>query len=158
MKKIINWLSLRSTFTITIVVLSAKLFLNFLFLYVKPWYQLKVGYVGGSVDVARPIWEEVVTSCFLIPIFETLVFQSLVIYVLQSFTKLSIWSIILVSAILFASTHWYSSFYLVYAFLSGIVYAVTFISCQKKRNYRYAFLIVCTIHILYNTIGLIYIL
>lgn len=55
---------------------------------------------------------------------------------------------VLVSALLFGASHWYSYYYCIYAFLIGLVLAYAFLACDKVG--RTPFWIVSGIHALVN--------
>ncbi|MDR0437032.1 MAG: CPBP family intramembrane metalloprotease [Bacteroidales bacterium] len=93
-----------------------------------------------------------IISVLIAPLMETLVFQFLVIYLLLRFTRFPLWIVICISALIFGILHTYSVFYVFYAFVGGIIFAVAFVACKQKRGYFYAFWVVALIHGLYNAI------
>jgi len=150
----VKWLTLRPTVVLILLALILDVSLSLFFQYaIVPWYENSFGPVGGVHDYNLPLDSLFVLSVFLVPFIETLVFQLLVIYLLQRFTRFPLWVIVCVSALLFASIHTYSALYIIFAFLSGLTLAIVFIACQQKRDYFFAFLIVMLIHAIYNFIA-----
>jgi hypothetical protein len=117
--------------------------------------------IGRTLDIhnihkENPISEEGPVMQLLVltiigPIMETALLQALPI-------KLTVWALkeykhkeivaIILAAIIFSAVHPYSFFYMVIAFVSGVVYALAYIlSIKKHLN---AFLVVFIIHASYN--------
>lgn len=89
-----------------------------------------------------------VETCVLAPLLETFLFQWLPIRLMQRFGCRREISMVLVSALLFWASHWYSYYYCIYAFLIGLVLAYAFLACDKVG--RKPFWIVSGIHALVN--------
>ena len=156
MKKCIHWLAVRPTVIIVLLTLTVELGIWGCSLLIRSWYENLYGSIGGPGETylnAFSLGKQIFMSVFLGPLFETALFQLLVVFLLQRFTRFPLWLIIGISALLFALNHYYSVFYIIFIFFSGFIYATVFMACQQKRSYGFAFLIVSLIHGLYNSIG-----
>ncbi len=89
----------------------------------------------------------------LIPLLETLIFQTLVIkgvfFLLKKKNTIKVITAITISAILFSINHLFSLLYLLLTFFIGLVLANVYIIMVKRRHYPT--LITFLIHALYNT-------
>lgn len=90
---------------------------------------------------------------FIAPFIETLIFQSLVIELLEKIKILNEkkYIIVIISAILFGISHSYSYIYIFYAGILGLFLGYAYIVYQKKHFSP--FLMVIIIHSLRNTIA-----
>jgi membrane protease YdiL (CAAX protease family) len=89
-----------------------------------------------------------IIACIVAPLLETLMFQWLPIRAVQYVSRKSRWSAIMLSAIAFSVAHWYNGYYVIFAFLVGLVFAYSFIICDQAG--KRPFLSVCLIHALRN--------
>lgn len=94
----------------------------------------------------------IINTCILGPFFETLIFQSLVKFILQKIKGLKNNKIIiiLISSILFGADHYYNIAYIFKAFISGIFYAYSYTLYKDKD--QHPILVVTIIHSLHNSI------
>ena len=106
---------------------------------------------GNSIMVEKTIIEKVIIGIFIGPIIETLIFQTALIN-LSLFIKKNKLFAILVSALLFGLSHYYSFYYFTYTFTIGSFLSyLYFLSKKKKYN---PILTLSSIHALYNLIVL----
>jgi len=101
-----------------------------------------VGYLNPdlltSFDPESPLGEIFFYTVLLGPLFETFVFQYLIINILLFFNfKYGI--IVLISSVCFALDHSYNVVYVAFAFISGLFYA-SYYMYLKSINYKKAFL------------------
>lgn len=101
-----------------------------------------------SLDPDTSLGEVFFYTVLLGPLFETFVFQCLIINVLFFF-KFKYGITLLISSLCFALDHSYNVVYVVFAFISGLFYA-SYYMYLKSINYKKAFLNVWLIHLLYN--------
>jgi len=154
-QKLINKLASYNTITL-VMVTPGVLFLSFVFCFfvIGPWYENLFGPIRGPGDYLGgiPLHVVLITVILAAPLIETLIFQFLVIYLLLRFTRFPLWIVICISALIFGVLHYYSIFYVFYAFVMGIILAVAFVICKQKKGYFYAFWVVALIHSLFNAI------
>ena len=156
MEKCIRWLALRPTIAIVLLALIIQLAVWYVAFLITPWYEGLHGPIGGPDDEflnMMPLVGKILLAVFLGPLLETAIFQLLIIFLLQRYTQLPIWMILCISSLLFASTHYYSIFYFVYALLSGFILSTFFMACRLKKGYQFGFLVISIIHGLYNSMG-----
>lgn len=99
------------------------------------------------------LWERIIVGSIVVPLLETLILQLLPIeLILRIKLRKRIAAIIaiMVSALAFASTHWFNLHYVLHAFVFGLVFAEAYLICRDKKNRWYAFGVVATIHALWN--------
>lgn len=101
-------------------------------------------------DLKMSILGKMLLICIMVPVIETLVFQTIVISVMVKYTK-SRWFAVLISAIFFGLAHSYSTAYMAKAFVTGLFYGLLYIVCKK----HYASFHLVAIHSLYNFMGLV---
>jgi len=94
---------------------------------------------------------EFTTAVIIAPLVETLIFQILLIEFLY-LTKIGKRKIVILSAIIFSITHYYSIGYIFYAFSMGVIFSYSYIIRENTVN---AFLTVYAIHVLRNTVAFI---
>jgi uncharacterized protein len=84
------------------------------------------------------------------PVFETFLGQALPYYLLKKVSFISQKSslILIASAIIFGLLHFYSLFYMIYAFLIGLVLMYAYM--VRVKNHKNAFLLVAICHALLN--------
>ncbi|WP_394759208.1 type II CAAX prenyl endopeptidase Rce1 family protein [Flavobacterium sp.] len=86
------------------------------------------------------------------PIFETLLFQFLIIYQTHESYKgkyvkqLSIF----ISSVLFGLSHFYSIYYVLFALVAGYILATSFYYFKEKTNYLSAIFYITLVHLLSN--------
>lgn len=92
--------------------------------------------VSNAVTRDQSILKIFIYALILGPFFETLLFQFIPVKLLSTyvfFKKKKIW-IVLISALLFALTHLYSSYYFIYTFLMGINLVLFFFIMEFKNK------------------------
>lgn len=89
-----------------------------------------------------------IVAVFLAPPLETLLFQYLIINILQKITKLRLRYIILISSIIFSIVHYSSVYSVIFAFLMGFILAYSYAVYQNKKES--AFWVTTLIHALKN--------
>ncbi|MCL2414156.1 MAG: CPBP family glutamic-type intramembrane protease [Bacteroidales bacterium] len=150
-QKFIDKLASYSTITLVMVTLGILfLFLAFCRFAIAPWYVNLFGPIGGPDFSGLRLHVVLIMVALIAPLIETLLNQFLVIYLLLRFTRFPLWIVICISALIFGALHFYSVFYVFYAFVGGIIYAVAFVACKQKGGYFYAFWVVALIHGLFN--------
>ena len=100
---------------------------------------------------------EVLLVIFLYPLFETLVFQMLIIEVIRKIInrpKKNICLALLLSSAAFALNHTYSLYYMAFTFLVGLVLALAYYLGRYRREN--ALLLTFLIHSLYNLYAVLY--
>ena len=155
-----NWLGKLKfiPFVFVILLFSYIIFIPFLI------FEFFVPNIAENLtDVAQKVIEKekgflgaFIVSCIIVPVLETFLLQFLPIQTLQKFFKQSILFPILISAMLFALTHFYDILYVILMFLIGIVYAVGFVVYGKQRTVRHAFWAIALAHSLANCINLLF--
>jgi len=78
------------------------------------------------------------TACFVAPLLETLIFQCLIIIVLEVYVTKLKYVAILVSAICFAASHSYSLAYMIRMLPAGLVLASAFVLRDRPKGYPYS--------------------
>lgn len=154
--KIDNYLKELSTikFIVTLEVLTFLAIVPFLPLFYL--YESYIGEMGGPTNlIAGNLLYKIIIGSILGPLFETLIFQYVVIEMLGSIRALKGKNIItaVISAILFAISHSYSYIYIFYAFIIGLLLAYSYL-VYKNKNFS-AFWVVFWIHCIRNTISTI---
>lgn len=96
-------------------------------------------------------WMEVLFALIVIPLFETFIFQALIIELVCKFIKRprnKLYLALILSALAFAFNHSYSISYFLFTLVGGLILALAyFIGRYRREN---AFLLVFIIHSLYN--------
>lgn len=95
-----------------------------------------------------------VSLILVAPLFETALFQALPYYLLNKidFFRERIWLIILVSSIVFALLHFYSIFYVLFAFFPGVLLMTGY----HLRQGRHPFATIFMVHLMINATPLVY--
>ena len=110
----------------------------------------------GNESVDRMSYTKIIILTVIIgPILETLFFQTAFFKGLSHFKffKDNTFLIILLSAIFFASVHYYSIAYIIFAFYGGIILALCYSTILKEsNNHKMASMITVIIHSLRNFI------
>lgn len=106
---------------------------------------------------AGPVFASKIEGFFIAvligPFIETLLFQHLIIKFILKKSATATLLACMVSAILFAISHYYSWEYILKTFISGLLFASLFLIISHKR--QNPVLIVFIAHAIYNCIGLI---
>lgn len=155
-KKIDNYLKELSTikFIIIMVLLTFLIIVPFLPLFYL--YENHIGEKGGPIDLETgTLLYKVMVGSILAPIIETLIFQYVVIEILNAvkILKEKNIAIVIISAVLFGISHSYSYLYIFYAFIIGLLLAYSYLVYKKKKFS--AFWVVFWIHCIRNTISTI---
>jgi uncharacterized protein len=109
----------------------------------------------GSNELPRSVL--VLLGVFAAPLIETFLFQFLIYEFSDKFFKrINKNFIFLLSAGLFASTHAYSWFFMLYAFFMGLLFIVFYHKLKFKFGTFYSFFGVIIIHSLFNLILFIF--
>ncbi|MQR00901.1 CPBP family intramembrane glutamic endopeptidase [Glaciimonas soli] len=109
----------------------------------------------GSPDVAKHgVILEIVMACIVAPLYETSVFQWLCINLLRKIPGCSAIVAVVISAGLFAASHYYSIFYVVIVFPAGLVLGGVYV--LEKAKGGSPFWMVVTLHALKNAIVFLY--
>ena len=112
------------------------------------------GPMGGPKDIeSLSFFMKVLSLSVIIPIFETFVLQWVPIKFLRYHFNWSSFRIILVSAILFGASHYYSIAHIIRGFIIGIILADAFVLQEEKQGSP--FWTVTAIHGLRNAISLV---
>ncbi|MDN4752930.1 CPBP family glutamic-type intramembrane protease [Porphyromonadaceae bacterium W3.11] len=95
-----------------------------------------------------------VVFILIAPLVETALFQALPYYLLSKieFFRKRIWLIIIVSGLVFASLHFYSIIYVVFAFFPGILLATGY----HLRQGNHPFASIFAVHLFINATPLVY--
>ncbi|SHH35279.1 CPBP family intramembrane glutamic endopeptidase [Tepidibacter thalassicus] len=98
---------------------------------------------------------QVVFGIIIAPLYETLIYQKLIISICDKIKFLSKrkYLIVLISGVIFGSRHTYSLQYVFHMIIVGIIWAYAYVIYKEKRKYPYW--VVCTIHVLNNLIALL---
>ena len=112
-----------------------------------------VGPLGGPDSLQGSIFLQFIIGVTLAPLVETMLFQSLPIYILMTYTKLNNAAVMSISALFFALSHFYSLTYVFVTFFVGFVLAYAYIVYLKKRQSSYW--VVVAIHALRNLVTLV---
>lgn len=91
---------------------------------------------------------------FIIPFFETFIFQWLVLYQMNESYKGKFKKefAILLSSVLFGLSHSYSSSYYIFSTIAGVFLATSFCYFREKTNWLYAIVYVTLIHSVSNSL------
>lgn len=114
--------------------------------------------IFNSYDTSGPnisklnLFQIVVVASIIAPLLETLVFQSGIYHLIQciKFLKRNKIAFILFSGLFFGVEHYYSFFYVFYAFIMGLILAYSYDLYKKKQVSP--FWVVTAIHCLRNSI------
>lgn len=114
----------------------------------------------GSTDTVHTISKsidqfiiELIIAGLVGPVIETFIFQYGIIEILSFYDRFKArkWLVAVISAFIFGLTHTYSVWYIVYAFVLGLLLAYAYFTYKKKSHS--AFWIVFWIHCIRNTIA-----
>ena len=96
-----------------------------------------------------------ISAFTLAPFVETLIFQALVIYLISKFLTKNLIVQVLISAALFGAVHNFSPRYILFATLTGIIFAAGYVVYQRRRRWKEAAWAIIVVHALPNSIALI---
>lgn len=96
-----------------------------------------------------------ISALTIAPFVETLIFQALVIYLISKFLTKNLIVQVLISAVLFGVTHYYSPRYILFATLTGVVFATGYVLYLRRRSWEAAAWAIILVHALRNSIALI---
>ena len=126
---------------------------------------LLVGFIGEDLpDILEDhgVRYMIVAGLILAPIFETIIFQVAIIEGCKRFTpkvdgRDNVLFAMLVSSLLFAAGHGYSSTYIVWAFFAGLGLSALYVLISNKpgNTWRNGFWIVVLLHFCINSLALI---
>lgn len=108
------------------------------------------GEVNSNI-VLNSIFEKVFFGIILVPLIETLIFQTLIISVICKLIKRSrnnFYPAIIFSAIAFSLNHSYNIYYMIYTFIAGTILAFAYYIARYRKES--AVLLVFTIHASFN--------
>jgi hypothetical protein len=89
----------------------------------------------------------------LVPFFETLIFQYIVIWSLYNITE-NIKTPVIISTFLFAASHFSNIYYFIATIGSGFILSILFISVYKKTNkWAVAFTLTFLLHLEHNLVS-----
>ena len=88
------------------------------------------------------------------PVLETIITNLIPIVILEKLIK-NKYIIVFLASLLFAVLHWYSIYYVIFAFFGGILLNSFFIIIQNKSNTNKAVIFTILYHSLYNLFGFI---
>lgn len=134
-------------FTVIIIDLLLSVLASFI---IERFFPNSLENIGG-MDFSSP-GEEFFIAVLFAPLFETLLFQALPIYLILKHLKSAVLAIIF-STLLFTLQHNYSWIYMIVVFPSGIIYASYYIYIFKRKGNGFAFLLICSVHAIYNLVA-----
>lgn len=115
---------------------------------------------NGTEALLDSLFKKILYGVFIVPVFETLLFQTLIISVICRIikqAKYNFYPAILLSSMAFSLSHSYNLYYIIYTFIAGLILAFAYyIARYRKEN---ATLLVFMIHSIFNltSFGLDYI-
>ena len=135
-------------------------FISFVLVILFLSYVIVLPFAFFDDGVVHPINEKhivvkIFAGCFLAPILETLLHQSLPIYI---FTKKWIKKrniAIFLSALSFGVLHFYSLLYILTTFMVGLLFAWAYLIYYERHSFEKAFWAITLVHALRNTIALL---
>ena len=98
------------------------------------------------VNLTHSVWLKFIAVVLIAPIYETFLFQYLIITTLLG--KINTKWVIFISSFFFGLSHFYNFFYILNAFFVGIVLAFAYVNWNGKK--QSPFLVVFLIHSLHN--------
>jgi len=158
MKTVVLKIARLHTIYILSLAFACKLCVFGLFKLIEPWYVAHFGETGSPDMSGFSEFAELLLVCIFAPVFETLLFQWLPIYLLLriKYFRTHYLIPIVVSASLFALTHHYSVFYILYAFFGSWIYATLFLVAKEKHDYPTAFGLTALVHGAFNFVMFLY--
>ena len=97
-----------------------------------------------------------ISALTLAPLVETLIFQALVIYLTSKLLTKNLIVQVLISAALFGAVHNFSPRYILFATLTGIIFAAGYVVYQRSRRWEEAAWAIILVHFVRNSIALIF--
>lgn len=133
-----------------------------LILLVKIIFSVTTSLIATAIDPALtatpyndlPLGRDFLLTVVFGPIFETILFQFLVIEAAYHFKLKTIYAV-LISAGLFGIMHHYNLIYILVTFISGLLYAISYVYIRQRYQVSTAFVFVLGVHMLYNAAALI---
>lgn len=100
------------------------------------WIQ-DIEFRPAPLDLDMPIWMLVFTAVIAAPLYETLLFQMLPFFVLHRFAtfRRNRWAIVLISAMIFGSLHYYSAMYIIATMIIGALMMYGYIVKWRRNAY-----------------------
>lgn len=144
-----------SNWELVLTMCIIKVSVSFGLQYISQSYFEEEDFINTSLE-GLEIGEIFLLTVIIGPLIETFLFQFLIIeLVLLSFRKIKIrggeFLAVLLSSILFATTHPFSFIYLFSAFISGIIYGIFYLIAKNRMGLN-GFLVVFIVHSFYNLI------
>jgi hypothetical protein len=118
--------NLKIIFKIAITICSLNIILSLLYSYILNF--LKYNYKPNPIPYSNIYEEFFLVVCFA-PIFETIIFQYLPVYIFRNFDKKLT---IIVSTFFFALSHWFNIINFIYGFFIGILFILGYFYSVKK--------------------------
>ena len=100
----------------------------------------------------RSDYLSIVLAVTLAPLLETLLFQSLVIYLIRKLLTGNLILQVLISGVVFGVTHYYNPGYIIFATLCGTVLATGYVLILRRRSWEDAACAIIIVHALRNSI------
>jgi uncharacterized protein len=117
----------------------------------------------GNLDMGSPFYfdigllEQFFLAVIFTPIVETIIFHfmllELLLFLFKNAKYKEYW-VVLISAIPFSLSHFYSTHYIIYSFFAGIILSTAYLVARKKEMLPFA--VVFIIHACYNLISFTY--
>ena len=97
-----------------------------------------------------------ISALTLAPFMETIIFQALVIYLISKLLTKNLIVQVLISAALFGAVHNFSPRYILFATLTGIIFAAGYVVYQRRRRWEEAAWAIILVHFVRNSIALVF--
>lgn len=151
-KKFDSYFKKLSTFKFIIAMVLATYLVQAPFMPLYYFYEKYIGPMGGPDSLkASSLLLQIILASMIAPLFETLIYQYVVIEILSfKILKGKKLIIAIISALMFAIGHTYSFLYVFYTFIIGLILAYSYLT-YKEKSYS-AFWVVFWIHCIRNTI------
>lgn len=139
-----------ATFLYSFILIAWSLLSTIFFLKV---FGIKLGQEQSKIFSSR-ITEFFVTVLFA-PIIETLIFQTILYYIITESlskykTNIKNNSFIIISGVLFGLSHYFNVFLLGSAIIAGIILGVAFVDFKNKNNIFITSVLIVVVHSLFN--------
>lgn len=109
---------------------------------------------NGTGLMPETVWQKIFLGVLVVPYFETLIFQTLIISIICTIVKrprYSLYLSVLISAMAFSINHSYNIYYMLNTFIAGIILAFAYyIARYRKMN---ATITIFIIHSIWNSIS-----
>ena len=133
-----------------IIFFSSFLLISFAISTITLFFPKTSGDVNSNI-VLDSIFEKIFFGIILVPLIETLIFQSLIISVICKLIKRArsnFYPAIVFSAFAFSLNHSYNAYYMIYTFIVGTILAFAYYIARYRKES--AVLLVFAIHATYN--------